>query len=181
MFLNVELSREGKGEGPKDAKIVLVGEAYGAEEEKALRPFVGMAGTVLDQCLRAAGLVRSQLYITNLLNSRPAKNDISPYFGNKGLTQLGLAAKQRLLAELAELKPNVIVTLGKVSTYALTGKANITKIRGSIYSGPNGVKVIPAIHPAAALRQYLLRYSIISDLKKAEKQSRFPELRLPDR
>src|SRR3990172_4218221 len=140
-----------------------------------------MAGTVLDQCLRAAGLVRSQLYITNLLNSRPPKNDISPYFGNKGLPHRGLAAKQKLLAELAELKPNVIVTLGKVSTFALTGKANITKIRGSLYQGPNGVKVIPAIHPAAALRQYLLRYSIISDLKKAEKQSRFPELRLPDR
>src|SRR3990167_2586341 len=181
MFLNVELSREGNGEGPKDAKIVLVGEAYGAEEEKALRPFIGMAGTVLDQCLRTAGIVRSQVYITNFLNQRPKGNDISPYFGNKGLTILGKAAQQSLLKELSELKPNIIVTLGKVSTFALTGKANITKIRGSLYTGPNGVKVLPTIHPAAALRQYLLRYSIIADLKKAEKQAHFSQLCLPNR
>ena len=88
MFLNVELSREGKGEGPKDAKIVLIGEAYGAEEEKALRPFVGMAGTVLDQCLRAAGLVRSQLYITNLLNSRLQRMTYLPTLETRDLPSL---------------------------------------------------------------------------------------------
>lgn len=181
MFLNLDFDRLGKGEGPKDAKIVLVGEAYGAEEERVLKPFVGMAGGVLDQCLRAAGLVRSQLYVTNFLNSRPKGNDISPYFGNKGLTDKGNVAKETLLAELSTLKPNVIVSLGKVATYALTGRADITKIRGSILPGPNGVKIIPAIHPAAALRQYMMRYSIIHDFRKASRHSNFPDLKLPNR
>ena len=129
-FLNVPLERRVEGEGPKDAKIAIVGEAPGAEEDRAGRPFVGRAGTVLDQCLHSAGLTRSDVYITNLVKTRPPKNNISPWVGKGGLTEKGKEAASELWEELRGLGSNVIVTLGNSPTLALTGYQGVTKRRG---------------------------------------------------
>ncbi len=185
-FMQVPLERIVAGEGPKDAKIAIVGEAPGAEEDKVGRPFVGRAGTVLDQCLHSAGLTRSDVYLTNLVKTRPPKNNIDPWVSKSGLTEKGKAAARELWDELRDTEANVIVTLGNSPMLALTGQGGITKYRGSVlHALPEsgiGTKIIPAIHPAAALRgQYLYRYYIVADLKKAKRHSHIREFPTPPR
>jgi uracil-DNA glycosylase len=186
-FISANINQSVPGIGPRDAKIILVGEAPGAEEARQGKPFVGPAGTVLEQCLHAAGLTRSECYITNVVKQRPANNDISPYFkagtqGRHSWTTAGTEAVNNLHEELAALKPNVVVALGAVAQAALTGSSQILKYRGYIMEGHNGLKVIPTIHPAASLRgQYIYRYIISYDLRKARAESEYPDIRRPER
>ncbi len=175
------------GAGPKDAKIVIVGEAPGAYESAQLKPFVGPAGGVLEQCLHAAGIIRSEVYITNVVKVQPKGNDIAPYFNStKGtFTPDGQEWVQFLYEELNELSPNIVVACGGTAFAALTGVGKILKFRGYIFEplpGVNVRKVLPCIHPSAALRgQYLFRHLIAADLKKAKVESLFPELKRPER
>ena len=171
------------GFGPPHAKLAIVGEALGAEEARQGRPFVGPAGSILEQCLHAAGLIRSDCYITNVVKERPPGNVIDPFYTNaKGFTERGKAYVDSLREELAEVSPNAIVTLGNVATAALTSVKSVTKYRGYVLAGWEGWKVIPTIHPAAALRgQYLYRYLISWDLEKAKLESRHSGIRRPPR
>lgn len=186
-FISANVNNQVRAVGPRDAKIILVGEAPGAEEARQGKPFVGPSGTVLEQCLHAAGLTRSECYITNVVKERPRNNDIAPYFkastqGKHIWTEAGWACVEALREELAELKPNVVVTLGAVATAALTGTSKIMKYRGYVLEGHNGLKVIPTIHPAASLRgQYIYRYIISYDLRKARAESEYPDIRRPER
>ena len=191
------------GEGDKDAKIAIIGEAPGAYEEREGRPFVGPAGGILESCLHTAGLTRAEMYITNLVKVKPAKNLITPWFdAKKGLTPLGKECQAALVEELNEVGANVLVTLGAASTYALTGVLGILKWRGSILPTienlfPEQRKVVACIHPAATLHggkkiksairgetsisPYIYRYYISQDLKRAKEQSDFPEIRYKKR
>lgn len=186
-FISAPINKEVSGYGPKNARIVIVGEALGAEEAKQGKPFVGPAGTVLEQCLHAAGLTRSECYITNVIKVKPRNNDISSYFkagtqGKHTWTIEGWEWVEKLRAELDEIKPNVVVTLGAAATAALTGASQILKLRGYIMEGVNGLKVIPTIHPAASLRgQYIYRYLISNDLRKARAEAEYPDIRRPQR
>lgn len=181
------LKREVPGEGPTDARIVIVGEAPGAHEEIKLRPFVGPAGGVLEQCLHAAGLIRSECYLTNVVKVRPRNNDIAPYFNSaKGtFTSEGMTWVERLRDELSSLHPNVVVTCGATATAALCGISKITKFRGYFFESQGTskcLKVLPTIHPSAALRgMYIWRYLIAADLKKAREESDSPDLVRPER
>lgn len=174
-------------EGPKDAKIVIVGEAPGSYESAQLRPFVGPAGTVLEQCLHAAGLIRSDVYLTNVVKVQPKGNNIAPYFSSdKGtFTALGMESVQALRAELDGLSPNIIVACGATAFAALCGASKILKYRGYVFESKglkDTRKVIPTIHPAASLRgQYIFRHLIATDLKKARVEAEFPDLRRPKR
>ena len=171
--------------GNKDAEIILVGEAPGAEEARAGRPFVGSAGKVLDSCLQNAGIVRANCYITNVVKTRPHKNLIYPWFNDKtGLTEKGRKAADDLIEELRDCKGNIIVALGRVASAALLGRHDITKIRGYVFpcSALGNKKVIPTIHPASTLRgNYIQRYYIVNDLKKAKTEKDFPQLSYPER
>lgn len=148
-------------EGPRECEIAIVGEAPGAYEDIQGRPFVGPAGRLLNACLTSARLTRNQIYLTNLVNIRPTKNDISPYFRKvnkadwvrykvagclvaqvlKGwdqqtfdyyaLTQEGMVHRERLIEELKGTTASVIVPMGNSATFALLGIAGITKLRGS--------------------------------------------------
>src|SRR3990170_3156877 len=71
------------GSGPTNAKIMLVGEAFGYEEERAGEPFVGASGQELNRMLHEVGIMRSECYVTNLVNSRPANNDIGTWIAAK--------------------------------------------------------------------------------------------------
>lgn len=177
-------------EGSKDAKICIIGEAGGKEEDRQLRPFVGASGTVLDYCFQASGVNRRDCYITNVVKVTPRANDISPYFkenqqGKWSFTPAGQEWVDILHEEINGLGANVLVPLGKVALAAVCGVAGISKYRGYVLEGLpaiGGRKVIPAYHPAASLRgQYILRYYISADLKKAALESRFREIRRPDR
>jgi uracil-DNA glycosylase family 4 len=164
--------------GRPDSAIAIIGEAAGAEEHNQLRPFVGMAGGVLDTCLHAAGLIRAECYITNVIRVKPSKNDIAPYFvkpmnGPGWFTPAGLDWVEELWEDLAKNQHNVLVPVGNCALSALTGLSNITKYRGYFIAVPEkigwktpsgwtyltppaaliGRKVLPTIHPAATLER----------------------------
>lgn len=183
-FISAPVVQRVGGYGPQDAKICIVGEALGAEEARQGKPFVGPAGTVLEQCLHAAGITRSECYITNVVKVRPPNNDISPYYSTTkhSFTELGRESVDYLLNEVTNLNPNIVVALGAVAMHALTGYGAVTKLRGYVMEGKHGLKVIPTIHPAASLRgQYLYRYLISSDLRKVRLESEYPDIKRPER
>ena len=175
------------GSGSPTAKIAIVGEAPGSYEDMQLKPFVGPAGTVLENCLHAAGIIRSDCYLTNVVKIRPKGNVIDPYFsGTKGtFTAEGMYWVEQLREELDGHGANVIVACGATAQAALTGTHKVMKYRGYLMEsiGLKEVrKVIPTIHPAAALRgMYIYRHMIAADLKKAKLESLTRELKRPER
>lgn len=176
-------------------KIVIVGEAWGAEEERLRMPFIGAAGYQLNQLLEEAGINRYECYLTNVFNLRPEKNDIETLCGTKDIgipNRTSLRAGKyirrefmpeldRLERELAEYRPNLILALGSTAAWAVLGDSRITKVRGTIATGTHGIKTLATYHPAAILRQWELRHVTVLDLVKAKKQSEFPDIRRPSR
>lgn len=188
MFLNLETpQRIVPGIGSPDAKIAIVGEAPGSYEDAQLKPFVGPAGTVLENCLHASGILRSECYLTNVVKVKPKGNLIDPFFsGTKGtFTAEGMHWVNELRTELNAQGANIIVAMGATAQAALTGKHKVMKYRGYLMPsiGLDEVrKVIPTIHPAAALRgMYIYRHMIAADLKKARIESATRELKRPER
>lgn len=163
-------------EGDVNAKICIVGQAPGTEEVKKGRPFVGPAGGVLDHCLHAAGLIRNNCYITNLIKVRVHDNNMAPYFNDKvGFTEKGMEWVTALREEVNLLNCDIVIPLGNEAMFALLGwgkeKPKITSARGYIWKSPFVDKpILPSIHPSATLRgNYLWRYYIMHDIQKAKK------------
>lgn len=180
------------GEGSKDSKIMVVGEAPGAREDRVGRPFVGKAGQLLDRLLNKSGLMRTQCYITNVVKERPPSNNIDKFIKLKKkkaeTTEAYEKYEQYLYDEIRDVNPNIIIATGAVPLYALTRNFSITKWRGSILESEvlrpdTGLpyKVLPVIHPAAAFHQYVYRHFINFDLKKAKKESEAPEISRKER
>ena len=162
-----------------NAKLILVGEAPGEEEERTHRPFVGPAGNLLDQCLHLARIARSECIITNVLSYRPDNNNIKPFFNGSTFSEAGYEQVVRLKEELSSYEPSIIVAFGNTAMAALTGKTAITKWRGSPIPSTlvPGKTVIPALHPAHSIRPggFLDRYSITADIKKAARWAIMPK------
>lgn len=180
---------------PETAKIVFVGEAPARSEMIKGQPFSGPAGYVFNECLESAHILRSDCYITNVFDSpvrkKKGKSDIFNLKDEKlwsdtkeGFTELGRVSLRRLEDELQATKGNVICPLGAPSFRAICSGRGITKWRGSILyatlSELEKRKCIPSIHPANALHgQYITRYAIRSDFKRARREASFPEIRRP--
>jgi DNA polymerase-1 len=151
------------------------------------RPFVGRAGQLFIRLLDRVGIERSACYIDNVFQERPPGNDVTPWLDlskkyvveNACYRENVAALKQRLKACTA----NVLVAVGGTALYALTGQRAITKRRGSILKSTllPGRKVIPIIHPSAALRTYLDTHLIAHDLRRIVDQSFTEEINLLDR
>lgn len=179
------------GVGPKDANIMIVGEAPGETEERKGTPFIGMAGDLLTQLLQDSGIIRSACFITNVVKERPPRNDITPFLDlNVKGKKLPIESKayhvyrDRLRREIEEVKPNVVVAVGGTALWALCGKLGILKWRGSILESTlvPGQKVIPIIHPSGALQgKYMWRHYIKFDLNRVRKQSSSPSIKLDSR
>jgi DNA polymerase len=173
-------------EGPRTALIVGVGEALGTQEARLRRPFVGPAGQFLDECLKSAGIIRRDIYLTNVIKEQPYRNEIERFIDlskkTPVITPEAQAYIEILREELSALPCNIIVAFGNTPLFALTGQTGVTKRRGSVYPCTlvPGKKVLACIHPSAALRQYLFKYPIIRDLKRAVLESGFPEIRNDD-
>ncbi len=172
------------GEGPADAKIVIVGEAPGVEEDNQKCPFVGESGRRLNGFLNEAGILRSACYVTNVVKEQPRRNNIAQFirFGKKMITRTEEydQYEEMLYKELAAMSPNVIVPTGAVSLYALTRNQGITKWRGSIIKGVpeiNSPKVTPTFHPASTFKTYMNRYYIQADMRRIAREQQFPEIR----
>ncbi len=179
---------------------MIIGEAWGAEEERLGMPFVGASGQLLDELLEEAGLSRRDCHLTNVFNLRPKpKNDISNLCVPKKEDKLKLPPLapalyldqqywpevQRLFREIEAVRPNLILSLGNTPLWALTQQTGISKVRGTIMGtslpGPVGFKLLPTFHPAALLREQKLRPVVVMDLMKAKRQAEFPEIRRPKR
>jgi uracil-DNA glycosylase len=141
------------GDGPPDARVVLVGEQPGDEEDRAGAPFVGPAGRLLDDALEEAGFERDRIYVTNAvkhfkwsprgkrrIHERPNRSEV-------------VACNQWLTAELAVLPDDaVVVALGAIAGQALFGaKFRVGEARGTDLD-LDGRCVVATIHPSAVLR-----------------------------
>ena len=171
------------GDGNPSAKIILVGEAWGEQDDYHKQPFAGASGQELNRMLQEAGILRSETYATNLINARPPDSDLTAWMPMKKKDISGrhvllrdrfvlpivLEGYESLLREINLVKPNVIIALGNAAMWALTGQWGVLKWRGSQLTTdflPTR-KVIPTIHPAVILREYSLRRAVINDLKRA--------------
>lgn len=137
-------------EGPLDARIAIVGEAPGAFEEVKHRPFVGPAGQLLDRLLAQAGILRNQVYLTNVMKVRPPKNDFSTFWLDGKQTQPTeqlAEGIEELIVELASLSNlRVIIALGRQPMFILTGMEGISKWRGSALETREKSKVFDVVY-----------------------------------
>src|SRR5918995_6617613 len=149
------------GEGPADARIMLIGEAPGWNEDQQGRPFVGAAGKFLQELLATAGMTRDEVFITNVVKSRPP--------GNRDPLPDEIAACAPFLERQIEvIDPDVIVTLGRFSMARWFPGERISRIHGQP-KRVDGRLIVPMYHPAAALHQAALRGAIEDDFKKLPK------------
>jgi len=174
MLETTHSTRRVPAEGPKDAKIIFVGESPGRTEEIQGRPFVGEAGQVLDNLLQQASILRESAYITNVVKYRPPGNNFNYYKKTRpDLLEAGIAEVRK---EIEEIKPNLIVPLGAEALEALTGLKGISKWRGSVlWSELLKCKILPTYHPALILREWEFYGLAKFDLKKAAMEAAFPE------
>jgi DNA polymerase len=150
------------GAGNADADLMFVGEAPGAAEDQQGLPFVGRAGQLFNELLGEIGLSRQDVFIANVLKSRPP--------GNRDPQPLEIEACRPYLFEQVRLiEPKVICTLGNFATKLLTGsQAGITSVRGTpqVHElGGRVVFILPLFHPAAALRTPAMKETLREDLR----------------
>jgi len=146
------------GEGNSDARVYFLGEGPGYHEDKLGRPFVGMAGKLLDQTLKEIGLERKDVYISNVVRFRPPENrDPEP--------QEIVAFQPYVDEEIRIINPEIIVTLGRFSMGKFLLNVKISAVHGKPFFVEflrREVLVIPMYHPAAALR----RGEVLKDFKE---------------
>lgn len=143
--LHTTRTRTVPGEGNPKPRLLFVGEAPGADEDRLGRPFVGAAGQLLDKMIVAMGLARSQVFIANVLKCRPP--------GNRTPLPAEVAScAPYLRAQIELLGPQIICSLGNPATQALLGVTEkISRLRGR-FSSYRGIPVMPTFHPSYLLR-----------------------------
>lgn len=146
--------------GDPDAEIMLIGEAPGHEEERRREPFVGPAGQLLTKILGVMGLPRESVYISNIVKYRPAMPNQGT--GNRKPAKEEMeACLPYILAEIAIVKPRVIVALGGTALEGLTGRSMpVSRARGALRSW-NGIPFLTTYHPS-----YLLHNTSLSERRK---------------
>ena len=165
------------GDGPRDARIVLVGEVPGDQEHRQGKPFVGPAGRVLDEALEAIGLDRREVYVTNAvkhfkfeergkrrMHKHPSRTEV-------------VACRAWLESELAVIKPQLVVCLGATAAQSLLGpQFRVTKLRGQLIDSP-WAPLVATYHPSAILRapekedRDRMHEELVADLRQAVERS----------
>ncbi len=141
------------GEGPQSAKIMLVGEQPGDQEDLQGRPFVGPAGQLLDAALEEAGLDRRRLFLTNAVKHFKFEPRGKRRLHQNPTTGEIDICRWWLDKERAFVQPDLIVTLGASALRGVTGKsASIKSMRGAVHELEGGTKLIATIHPSFLLR-----------------------------
>ena len=141
------------GDGRADARVMMLGEQPGNDEDLAGRPFVGPAGKLLDRALERAGIDRRTVYVTNVVKHfkwEPRGKRRIHAKPNVGEIR---ACIPWLEAELAVVKPDVVVALGATAAQALLGKSfRVTQQRGDVLTSPMAGRVVATVHPSSILR-----------------------------
>jgi len=151
------------GSGSRLADWLFVGEAPGAEEDRTALPFVGRAGMLLDSMIKAVGIRREDVYVTNVLKCRPPDNR----------DPAGVEVKQcsaYLEKQIKLVEPRIIIALGRCAAQALLQSSiPIGKLRGQLHSHPIfGIPLITTYHPAYLLRSPLEKRKVWDDLLLAK-------------
>jgi uracil-DNA glycosylase family 4 len=147
------------GEGKSDARLMLVGEGPGMDEDLQGRPFVGKAGQMLDKILQAAELPRQDLYIGNVVKCRPPGNRL-PHPDEVRF------CRNYLEAQIKIIKPQILVCLGSLATrVVIDSRASITMTRGKWFNR-QGISIMATFHPAALLRNPSYKRPTWEDFKK---------------
>jgi uracil-DNA glycosylase family 4 len=152
------------GEGRIGAAVVFIGEAPGAEEDKQGRPFVGRSGQLLRRTIGEVGWREDEVFIGNVLKCRPPEN--------RDPLDYEIAACQHfLMAQIALIRPRIIVTLGRYSLNLLIDpKLKITQVRGQ-HMVKDGMLFLPTYHPSLILRNANMLPDFKRDLIVARKLS----------
>lgn len=147
------------GEGDPHARVLIVGEAPGKNEDLQGKPFVGAAGKFLDELLEAAGLKREEVFIANVLKCRPPSNR------NPQANEIETCAPF-LRMQTQAIDPLVIVTMGNFATqFILRTGTGITQLRGTVQQAGRFV-VLPVFHPAAAIYDRSKRDVLLADFQQ---------------
>ncbi|EFO81318.1 phage SPO1 DNA polymerase-related protein [Oscillochloris trichoides DG-6] len=147
------------GEGPADARIMVIGEGPGFHEDRQGRPFVGPSGKFLDDLLAMAGLSRETVFIANVVKCRPPQNrDPQP-------DEIAICTEHYLYRQIVAIDPPVIVTLGRFSMSLFMPGERIMRVHGQPRN-IDGRLVVPMLHPAAALHQPQNRPLIEADFRR---------------
>lgn len=150
------------GVGNPKAKLVLIGEAPGADEDEQGEPFVGRAGQLLNKILAAVQLKREDVYICNILKCRPPNN-------RDPLPEEVAACEPFLKRQLEIMQPKLILCLGRIAAQTLLKtKATLSELRNNIYQY-QGIKVLVTFHPAALLRNPNWKRPAWEDVQKMRK------------
>ena len=145
------------GEGDPQARVVIVGEAPGAQEDRTGRPFVGNAGRLLDGVLAAAGLLREEVFIANVVKARPP--------GNRDPRADEVAHHLPWLeAQLEVIEPELVVPLGRHALARFASGLKISEAHGRVVDR-GARRLFPMYHPAAALHNPSLRETLLEDAR----------------
>lgn len=141
------------GDGNAHARVMLVGEQPGNDEDLAGRPFVGPAGKLLDRALDQAGIDRRRVYVTNVVKHFKWEPSGKRRIHTKPNAGEIAACRPWLDAELELVKPEVLVCLGATAAQALLGRQfRVSKERGRFVPSPLAPRVLATVHPSAILR-----------------------------
>jgi uracil-DNA glycosylase family 4 len=150
------------GEGSVNAKMMIIGEAPGREEDLSGRPFCGRAGKLLSQLLKENGFERERIFITSVVKHRPPKN--------RQPKRLEVSACRTWWEKQIEIiKPRLIILLGRVATGTVLGKEAWAR-RGRMFS-QNSQKYFVTYHPAAGLRFPKIKKILEKDFKKLKQKA----------
>ena len=187
-------------DGPRNAKIIAIGQTPGPDELRSGRPFSGSSGWEWGKMLEEAGLSRSNIFCFNVTDTLPPAGKVENFFSKKreadknGLPFImGRRPNDDCIVEgiknihevVDAIQPNVIIALGDLALWALTGESGIIKWRGSIMESTEisgkVYKVISTYNPAFVQRNWSTRSICIQDHRRAFKQSLYPEIKYPKR
>ena len=142
------------GEGPKTARMMLVGEQPGDYEDVAGKPFVGPAGKIMDRALEEAGIDRKEVYVTNAVKHFKWEPRGKRRLHKKPNSREIAACRPWLEAEMRLVKPNLVVAMGSTAAQTIFGPSfRVTRERGKVLSSKLAPRVLATVHPSSLLRQ----------------------------
>lgn len=167
------------GEGPKRARLMLLGEQPGDQEDLAGKPFVGPAGKLLDRALEEAGIDRDEVYVTNTVKHFKWEPRGKRRIHQKPNSREIAACRPWMETELRLVRPKVLVCLGATAAQAIFGSSfRVTKERGQVLESDLASKIVATVHPSSLLRQpdeetRAREYALfVDDLRVAAKAAR---------
>ncbi len=167
------------GDGSADSPLMLIGEGPGMNEDATGLPFVGRAGTLLDECLREAGMLRKHIYLTNVVKCRPTLEEAGRIKNRPPRAdEAGTCVTLWLEKQIAIVQPSVILCLGAPAANAIIHRSfKMTQERGQWFESKYVRFAMAALHPAYILRQEgeaydTARQTLVDDLMAARDKAK---------